>query len=37
MALFAIAFPIPANKLTQWKSFVGQLAGAKKADYVAKA
>jgi hypothetical protein len=35
MALFAIAFPIPANKLGQWKSFVGQLAGAKKADYVA--
>jgi hypothetical protein len=33
MALLAIAFPIPANKLAQWKTFVGQLAGAKKADF----
>ena len=33
--MFAITFPIPADKLSQWQSFTGQLMGAKKADYVA--
>ena len=35
MALFAIAFAIPANKMARWKDFVAQLAGAKNADFVA--
>jgi hypothetical protein len=35
MALFAIAIPIPAGKLEQWNGFIGQLGGAKKADFAA--
>ena len=35
MAFLAMAFPIPANKLDEWKSFVAQLAGAKRVDFAA--
>lgn len=35
MAIFAIAIPIPANKLSQWEAFIGQLNGARKADFTA--
>jgi hypothetical protein len=35
MALLAIAIPIPANKMDQWRAFVAQLTGARKADFAA--
>jgi hypothetical protein len=35
MALFAVAIPIPTNKVGQWQTFVGQLNGARKADFAA--
>jgi hypothetical protein len=35
MALMAVAFPIPAGKLDDWRKFVGELNGARRADYVA--
>ena len=35
MAIFAIAIPIPTNKMPQWQTFIGQLTGAKKADFAA--
>lgn len=35
MALFAMAVPIPAGKENQWKAFVAELTGARKADFVA--
>jgi hypothetical protein len=35
MTMFAIAFPIPADKVSQWQTFIGQLTGAKKTDFVA--
>jgi hypothetical protein len=35
MALLAIAFPIPADKVARWDAFIKQLNGAKKADFSA--
>jgi hypothetical protein len=35
MALMAVAFPIPAGKLEDWRRFVGELSGARRAEYVA--
>lgn len=35
MALFAVAFPIPADKMDQWRRFTGELNGARKAEYQA--
>lgn len=35
MAIFAIAVPVLANKSSQLQAFVGQLTGAKKADFAA--
>ncbi len=35
MALFAVAFPIPADKMDQWRRFTGELNGARKAEYKA--
>ena len=35
MALFAIAIPIPAEKVERWRSFTGQLKGARKQDFAA--
>ena len=35
MALFAIAIPIPADKVARWDAFIKQLNGAKKADFSA--
>jgi hypothetical protein len=35
MAIFAIAVPVLANKASQLQTLVGQLAGAKKADFAA--
>jgi len=35
MAMLAMAVPIPAGKTEQWKKFVSELNGARKAEYVA--
>lgn len=35
MTIFAIAIPIPTNKMAQWKTFIGQITGAKRADFAA--
>jgi len=35
MAMLAMAFPIPAGKTEQWKKFIGELAGARKAEFAA--
>ena len=35
MALLAIAIPIPANKIDQWKTFTKALMTTKKADFTA--
>jgi hypothetical protein len=35
MALFAVAFPIPPEKMDQWRRFVADLNGARKAEYKA--
>ena len=33
MAMLAMAFPIPAGKTEQWKKFIGELTGARKAEF----
>jgi hypothetical protein len=33
--LFAMAFPIPPGKTEEWKKFIAELTGPRKADYVA--
>ena len=33
MAMLAMAIPIPAGKLEQWKKFLSELNGARKADF----
>src|SRR5262245_4161869 len=33
MALVAMAFPIPPGKTEQWKTFVGELTGARRAEF----
>jgi hypothetical protein len=35
MALFAIALPIPAGKTDQWRAFMGELSGPRKAEFQA--
>ncbi len=35
MALFAMALPIPAGKMDQWRRFSGELNGPRKADFKA--
>ncbi|MHB8645697.1 MAG: hypothetical protein ACYDAR_07905 [Thermomicrobiales bacterium] len=35
MALFAMAVPIPPGKTDQWRQFIGQLNGVRKAEYKA--
>ena len=35
MALMAVAFPIAPGKTDDWKKFIGELNGAKRADFVA--
>jgi hypothetical protein len=35
MPLFAIAFPIHANKVDHWLAFVGELNGARRAEFTA--
>ena len=35
MALMAVAFPIPPGKLEDWRRFIGELNGARRAEYVA--
>jgi hypothetical protein len=35
MKMLAMAFPIPPGKTDAWKKFVGEVNGAKKADFVA--
>jgi hypothetical protein len=35
MALMAVAFPIAPGKTADWKKFIGELNGAKRADFVA--
>jgi hypothetical protein len=35
MAMLAMAFPIPAGKTEQWKKFVSELTGARKAEFAA--
>ena len=35
MAMLAVAFPIPAGKTEQWKRFMGELTGARKAEFAA--
>ena len=35
MALMAVAFPIPPGKLEDWRRFMGELNGARRAEYVA--
>ncbi len=35
MALMAMAIPIPANKVSQWKTFIGELNGSRKKDFEA--
>jgi len=33
MAMLAMAFPIPAGKTEQWKKFMAELTGARKAEF----
>jgi hypothetical protein len=35
MAMLAMAFPIPAGKTEQWKKFISELTGARKAEFAA--
>ena len=35
MALFAMAFPIPAGKTDRWRKFTSELKGARRADFAA--
>src|SRR5262245_2419814 len=35
MAILAMAFPIPAGKTEQWKKFIGELEGTRKAEFAA--
>ena len=35
MAMLAMAFPIPAGKTEQWKKFIGELTGTRKAEFAA--
>jgi hypothetical protein len=35
MAMLAMAFPIPAGKTEQWKKFMSELTGARKAEFAA--
>ena len=35
MAMLAMAFPIPAGKTEQWKKFVSELMGPRKAEFAA--
>ena len=35
MAMLAVAFPIPAGKTEQWKTFISELKGARKAEFAA--
>jgi hypothetical protein len=35
MALMAVAFPIAPGKTAEWRKFVGELSGARHAEYVA--
>ena len=35
MAMLAMAFPIPAGKTEQWKKFISELSGARKAEFAA--
>ena len=35
MAMLAMAFPIPAGKTEQWKKFISDLTGARKAEFAA--
>ena len=35
MAMLAMAFPIPAGKTEQWKKFIDELTGARKAEFAA--
>ena len=35
MAMLAMAFPIPAGKTEQWKKFVSELTGVRKAEFAA--
>ena len=35
MAMLAMAFPIPAGKTEQWKKFLSELTGARKAEFAA--
>jgi hypothetical protein len=35
MAMFALAIPIPPGKTDQWKKFISELSGARRAEFVA--
>ena len=35
MAMLALAFPIPPGKTDQWKKFIAELRGARRADFAA--
>ncbi len=35
MALFVMAIPLPADKVSQWRGFLEELNGARKAEFVA--